>query len=313
MPEKNLRSKLLNSFENIIKKGALPPSVLFSGPLNSEKVEFATQLMMALNCIENPDKSISPCNSCRNCRRIRQQLFPDFHIVEPEGKKIKVQKIRELKSDLALKPYEARKRIVLIKDCDLLGNQSGNALLKIIEEPPLNTHFILTAKNYMDVLPTIRSRCHNFRFLPKSSGETSGKNLNFLIDDLYPEFEALSQEFRSRIFNIINLFLKNNGNSGLNIFISEYIFAKKGDADSFIMILLIFFRDIIIYKRDRNHIYLSPVEDLIQSTSKVTGDERLFEIMDILFTASDRLRGNVNSKILIESSLLKIQAVLNGI
>lgn len=84
---------------------------------------------------------------------------------------ISISQIREIGLLLSAKPNEALKRMVLIKDADKMNVQAQNALLKMLEEPPKNTFFILTATHTPPLLPTILSRCRQFRFCPPSSHE----------------------------------------------------------------------------------------------------------------------------------------------
>jgi DNA polymerase-3 subunit delta' len=107
-----------------------------------------------------------PCGKCRPCRKITAGLHPDILRLSPQGVQIKIDQVREVCQALALKPYEARVRVVLIADAHRLNVAAGNALLKILEEPPEGTVWILTAPQTADVLPTIASRCRHLRFKP---------------------------------------------------------------------------------------------------------------------------------------------------
>ena len=69
---------------------------------------------------------------------------------------------------LAMKPYEARYRVVIISDAHALNPEAGNSLLKVLEEPPDRTILVLTAYHLHDLLPTIASRCQHIRFNPIS-------------------------------------------------------------------------------------------------------------------------------------------------
>jgi DNA polymerase-3 subunit delta' len=68
-----------------------------------------------------------------------------------------------------MKPYEARRRVVIITDAQAMNPAAGNALLKMLEEPPVRTILILVASHTSDLLPTIVSRCQQLRFKPISS------------------------------------------------------------------------------------------------------------------------------------------------
>jgi DNA polymerase III delta prime subunit len=88
-----------------------------------------------------------------------------FHLLEPAGEWIKVDQIHEMLRVLSLKSLDAH-RLVVIDRAEKLNPQSSNALLKALEEPPENTHFILITSALAALLPTIRSRVQVFRFFP---------------------------------------------------------------------------------------------------------------------------------------------------
>ena len=100
-------------------------------------------------------------------------MHPDILQVSLSEKKkmISISQIREIGLLLSAKPNEAKKRMVLIKDADKMNVQAQNALLKMLEEPPENTFFILTATHTSSLLATILSRCRQFRFCPPSCHE----------------------------------------------------------------------------------------------------------------------------------------------
>lgn len=87
--------------------------------------------------------------------------YPYQKIIAPiDGKAIPIESIRELQSFLSLKIPSTKpiSRIIIISDANLLTTEAQNALLKTLEEPPLNTVLILTASHIESLLPTIRSR-----------------------------------------------------------------------------------------------------------------------------------------------------------
>lgn len=96
----------------------------------------------------------------------REQVHPDFMMIEKAENKTQIgieQITRELEPWLALKPYRANRRIVIIKDAHLLSLPAANALLKTLEEPPAYTVIILVADEN-NLLETIVSRCQLLRF-----------------------------------------------------------------------------------------------------------------------------------------------------
>jgi len=152
------------------------------------KERAAVALAMACNCAENragseskrvdtptPDCSDSsrsfttqPCGSCKSCRKIESDNHPDIIRLKPSGPFIKIDQIRTLCQTLAMKPYEAQMRVVIISDAQAMNPAAGNALLKMLEEPPARTLLVLIAAHTSDLLPTVVSRCQHIRFNPIS-------------------------------------------------------------------------------------------------------------------------------------------------
>ncbi|MEJ2641800.1 MAG: hypothetical protein P8010_19720, partial [Desulfosarcinaceae bacterium] len=93
-------------------------------------------------------------------------VHPDVLSVKPRGAFIRIDQIRALCDTLALRPYEAGVRLAILHDAQTLNPEAGNALLKVLEEPPNGTVLILTATQTSDLLPTIVSRCRRIRFNP---------------------------------------------------------------------------------------------------------------------------------------------------
>src|SRR3990170_6472976 len=83
---------------------------------------------------------------------------PDVLELYPE-RSIKIQQVKELITFAHKKPYLASYKFILIHDAEKLTLEAANALLKILEEPPLHTHFFLSTEHQTAILPTILSRC----------------------------------------------------------------------------------------------------------------------------------------------------------
>jgi DNA polymerase-3 subunit delta' len=96
--------------------------------------------------------------------RVSDESHPDLYVVEPEGEAILIDQIRALRTDLHLRPFEAERRVYLLRECETLGRDAGNALLKSLEEPPPYAVFILLCNDRARLLPTIESRCQPVRF-----------------------------------------------------------------------------------------------------------------------------------------------------
>jgi DNA polymerase III subunit delta' len=121
---------------------------------------------MALNCLKRRLPTDDPCGKCPSCRQIQNDKHPDIHLTEPQSNLLRIDRIRALLSALAMKPFSARHRVVIIAEAQCMNPEAANALLKMLEEPPAHTMLILTASHKSDLLPTIVSRCRHIRFNP---------------------------------------------------------------------------------------------------------------------------------------------------
>jgi DNA polymerase III subunit delta' len=166
---------LLQAF---LRKGTVPHALLFTGMAGVGKRTTAKTFAMALNCRgadalsvgENDPAAATakPCGRCRTCRQILNGSHPDVIVIEPQAGILRIDQVRKLLGTLALKPFSARQRVVIIADAQTMNAEAGNALLKVLEEPPADTKLILTALQKSDLLPTIVSRCRHARFNPLS-------------------------------------------------------------------------------------------------------------------------------------------------
>lgn len=159
--------KALKILTGTLKKNKLPTAILMSGQRGVGKRLAAVNYAKAINCIEYAD--FDSCDKCLSCKKIDSEIHPDIHIIEPENDEIKIESIRRIEETLSLKPFEGRKKIVIIDDSDRMNANAANAFLKTLEEPPDNSIIILISSNE-DILPdTIKSRCIRVGFLPLPS------------------------------------------------------------------------------------------------------------------------------------------------
>ena len=139
---------------------------LFEGPEGVGKGTFAHWIAQYANC----EAQQRPCGKCRTCHQIAGGTHPDLIVVVPDPERatrvITVDQAHQLIGALQLQRHSARRRFVLLDPVDALNDESANALLKTLEEPPHGTHFILITARVASLLPTIRSRTQRVRFGP---------------------------------------------------------------------------------------------------------------------------------------------------
>jgi DNA polymerase-3 subunit delta' len=156
------QDRVLRLLRQALQHGRLPHALLFAGLDGVGKRRTALALAKVLNC--ESASSDDSCDRCLSCRKMASGNHPDLVVVEREGQFIRIDRIRDIQRRLRFRPLEGRKRVVLIHEAETMRTEAGNALLKILEEPPPNNLFILTAPDSTALLPTIASRCLCLRF-----------------------------------------------------------------------------------------------------------------------------------------------------
>ena len=99
---------------------------------------------------------------------------PLFTFQYDRAASLRISQTRDLQRDLAYRPYEASRRVVVIRDCDRMREDQYSALLKSLEEPAATTLWVLTTSRLSRVPATIRSRCQRVRFAPLSEETVRG-------------------------------------------------------------------------------------------------------------------------------------------
>ena len=133
---------------------------LFTGPPGSGRSVAALAFAAALQC-EHPE--IVGCGECRACHTVLAGTHADVHLLAPQGVNILLKDVKETIQRAASRPGTGRWQIVVVEEADRLTEQSGNALLKVVEEPPSRTVFLLCSPTTdpMDIMVTLRSRSRN--------------------------------------------------------------------------------------------------------------------------------------------------------
>jgi DNA polymerase-3 subunit delta' len=168
--------KLVALLARSVERASVPPSLIFAGPAGVGKRLVAVATAQALNCLAPKRTKTSEgqldeiiqydaCGTCRACTRIARGMHPDVLLIEPgDTGSIKVDAVRDLIERAGYRPFEGRRRVVIINDADALVPHAQNALLKTLEEPPSASNFILVSAHPDALLPTVQSRCPRLRF-----------------------------------------------------------------------------------------------------------------------------------------------------
>jgi len=167
-------------FRRAIQQDRLSHAYLFLGPEGAGKRLFARELSKAFFC----SRGVA-CGECKACLSIEHGNHPSVDIYGPaEGKYlIDIDTIRALCSRTHYKSNQIQ--IAVLERAELLNEPAANALLKTLEEPPLNWILILTAQSAASLLPTIVSRCHRVLFTgTKISESVSPSEMEELLEEV---------------------------------------------------------------------------------------------------------------------------------
>jgi DNA polymerase-3 subunit delta' len=173
-------ARVVTLLSNAIARETLPPAMLFAGPAGVGKRRMAIAVAQALNCTARAaarpatGAGADACGTCSACVRIARGAHPDVLVVEPgDSGSIKIEQIRDVIDRSSYRPFEGRRRAVVVDHADAMGSEAQSALLKILEEPPPATIFILVTSAPDTLLPTVLSRCSRMRFGALSADEVA--------------------------------------------------------------------------------------------------------------------------------------------
>jgi len=271
-----------------LRRGRLPRSLLFSGPEGVGKRLTAFALARALNCLRGGDV---PCDACPSCRAVLAGMedeakgFPDVKEILPGGKEeppdmekrkereeesgldsIKFRQIRFVKYFAYRRPMSGRRRVYIIDRAEKMTPPARNAFLKVLEEPPTLTHFILLTAYSEQIPQTILSRCTRIPFglIPREDIERhllslgrkpeKARVLAFLARGsleaaLEADWKDVNRE-RKEAWDILRALLRREGGSA---FLEDYGALRRGARTNEILSRLwetmgVFLRDLLLVR-----------------------------------------------------------------
>ncbi len=266
--------KIKEFLSTSVEKQKIANSYLLYGGKEQAKKELGIFFAQLLNCTESP----RGCKKCLPCKYIEKNIHPDVKWIIPEKSVLSIDEVRQMKEEIYIKPYLSRYKIFFII-INWMRPEAANSLLKILEEPPEYGIIFILSKTIHALIPTIVSRCIKLKLNPVFEVNMSEKEkgmINSIIiarekknwKDFFFQISKIARELeREEVEGLLeNVILSLRGS-----FIGNYgLKGSDGSAD-----------DYAIKKTDMETI------------------ERFLEI-------KNRLRYNVNSKILLETIFSKI-------
>lgn len=190
--------RLWSIINSMILNKKIPHAILLEGDKGLGKKTLAKFLAKACLCDQN-----EPCLECKTCHLIDVGSHTDCQIIEPEENMVKVDQIRQLRVEAFMSPLYADGRVFIIDQAHTMNANAQNALLKVLEEPPMGVTFILLSKSASLLLETIRSRTVCFTLSPVPLENEGAERIA----------EVLGVPFE----NAFNLLVANDGNIGASI------------------------------------------------------------------------------------------------
>lgn len=317
--------RIKEHLQEAIRQDTLSHAYIFNGESGSGKKLLANTLAAALLC-EGPADSVKPCGKCKSCIQASSGNHPDIHTVTHEKSSLGVDDIRnQVSADMAIKPYSSPYKVYIIPDCDKMTEQAGNALLKTIEEPPAYARIFLLSGNASSMLPTILSRCVTLDMKPVPTE----KIYHFLIEEHHvPEQEAASlaafcqgnvgkavrysasEDFHEMHQTILHLLKSVDKLTLSDIMASIKEFAEhKTDINDYIDLMILWYRDLLLYKSTGNASLLLYKRELasIQSQAAAKSYASIDAAIRAMEQAKIRLKANVGFDATLELMILAMK------
>jgi DNA polymerase-3 subunit gamma/tau len=183
------QSHIKLALENAINMGRVGHAYLFTGARGVGKTSTARIFAKCLNCVQGP--TVTPCNECDICKSV--SIGEDVDVLEIDGAtNRRIEEIRQLRSNVNIRPSRARFKIYIIDEVHMLTNEAFNALLKTLEEPPEHVKFIFCTTDPHKIPITVLSRCQRFDFSPVETDEITARLQHIAQkENVKPELAAL--------------------------------------------------------------------------------------------------------------------------
>ena len=304
------QEKAVRMLFGILKRQMAASSYLFCGEAGIGKKTAAVAFAKAMNCTRpippgppfSSDSPVDACNECASCAKIDSGVHPDFLLVSPEERLIRIEEIRMVDAALSLKPFEGRKKTVIIDDAEAMNISAANAFLKTLEEPPAESVIILVSSK-PDLLPaTIRSRCSRINFSPLPAGPCrqvlSGSLENTEKLDLATRLSmgrpgmALSSDLTEERAWFLDLFRS-------MLLADKDAWSSRNDMERWFDHVLVFFRDMAVLKITNNsaHLINADLEEYFSRLSKSLDVKVIIYIHQELSRLRRLLQFNLNKSI----------------
>lgn len=331
------QEEVVTVLKNAIISGKISHAYLFCGPRGTGKTTIAKIIARLVNCDNLVDGN--PCGKCYNCLNyLNSNDIVEIDAASNNG----VDEIRELRDKINLVPSNAKYKVYIIDEVHMLTTQAFNALLKTLEEPPSHVIFILATTEPHKIPLTIASRCQKFRFskiddakivarlseickledisidndslfeIARLSDGGMRDAINFLdqlvayssddikIDDVYKVNGSVSY---AELFNLLT-YIINNDKVKIIEFIDD-LNASGKDINKFLEELLIFLKDVILYKNANVLSNIATKNEYVKLIADMYANTDLYKLIESLNVVQNNIKISSHSSIIFMTSILK--------
>lgn len=312
------QEKVLGFFENAVKTNSLGHAYIIEGEEGSGKRTVARYLAALALC----EKGIA-CGECAPCREADAQTNPDLTAVSAEGKAtIGVDQIRQVMPSVAYKTVHGGRRVYIFEDAQLITAQGQNALLKVIEEPPEGTLFILLCERKSQLLRTIISRTQTLTLQPLTTEDLKkivpdaadfelsycngnpGKLKKICADAEFKSFRDGAAEAVLRLFT--------GGNLGLYD-AADFFEQNKERKDDLFAVTLYILRDVMFKKKlAGGYIVNSDKEDILNRISAVLSPKACMQATEAVLEAERGMGKYGNYNLAVQAMLIRCKNTIEN-
>jgi DNA polymerase III subunit delta' len=325
------QSRVVENLRAAARAGRLHHAYLFEGPEGLGKATTARALAMQLNC----DRG-SGCGECDPCRKIEGGTHPDVIWFDMSSKGL-TERVRELVAAVGFRPHEGKARVVILDPADGLilraegaVGQAANALLKTLEEPPADTHFVLVTAEARRLPVTVLSRCQRLRFLPVEEAQIA----RWLTDEhgvdpqaaleaaqlaggspgrALAETQAGEEAERKKTLLVRLLDTLKKPTPTAMFETAAEVGADREEANEVCGLLWNALRDALLVREDLHHGRVAPARvELTQAMFADWPSASLFGALAVTQEARQVLHGNVAPQLVIEHLLLALAPALSA-
>ena len=331
------QEEVVTVIHNAIVNNKISHAYLFSGPRGTGKTTIAKIIARLVNCQHLIDSK--PCGKCYNCVNFNNSNdVVEIDAASNNG----VDEIRELRDKINLVPSNSKYKVYIIDEVHMLTNQAFNALLKTLEEPPSHVIFILATTEPSKIPLTIASRCQKFRFSKISDDKIVDRlreiakmenievtddalyeiarisdggmrdsinlldqlvsycNSKITVEDVYAVNGSVSY---NDLFLLLNNILSNNKVDIINFI--DSIDADGKEINKFIQELMLFLKDVILYKNTNVLSNINVKNEYIIEISKLYSDNLLYKLIEELNNIQSSVKLSTHGSIIFMTLILK--------